>query len=517
MGRSGTTNTSMRYLPTPLQSILGLLCALLTLAAWTIASPIGSSPDDNFHLPSIWCGRGAVDKQCAFSPEDGSALVPKPIQRAITCYAFNVTQSAACQSITRDWGKQQFATAPWNNATARIYPPGFYFVMSFFVQKDAQHSIIIMRSVNVALTIILLGGLIVLARNSAIELATLFTPLVISVPLGLFIITSNNPSSWTILGVSAYWGYLYLICTKPTGVRRGLLWLGALVSSLLAICSRVDGSVYILLATGVTLLMHTSSLRDLIRIGRQWALVSLLIPVSALAMYSFLYLGQGVKVAQSGLTQGETPVRTLDQLIFNNLIYLPSLWNGVFGSWGLGWLDTPLSPAVPITVCSIAFYLIVCGLQSADTRRATSFWIVFIALTILPLYVLTLAGHYVGETVQPRYILPMIYLAMGIALTRDRTAQPLSISPMTLYVLMLLLSLAHSIALHQNIRRYVTGTEVVDINLDRDSEWWWWWQTEPTPLDTWIVGSVSFTILALVVASRAVRVNCRRTDDYRVR
>lgn len=482
---------------------LAITCALLVFAAWILASPIGSSPDDNFHLPSIWCGRGDVKDQCSLTADATSVLVPKPIQRAITCYAFNVAQSAACQSVTPDWTKRKFTEAPWNNPKAHLYPPGFYFVMSFFVVQDARVSALLMRAINVVLAILLIGGLMSLAVGSEIQGAALLVPLIMSVPLGLFIIASNNPSSWTIIGVSSYWGYLYLLGREQGRGRAAVLWSGAFLAALLAIFSRVDGSIYTLVATGVTLLALSRSTKDLYSILRRPWVLSLILPVSMLAVYSFLHLGQGMKVAQAGLQQEGIPVRTLDQLIFNNLIFLPSLWNGAVGSWGLGWLDTAMSPTVPLAVFSVAFYLVVAGLQGARTARLCAFWLVVAALTAIPLYVLTRAGQFVGETVQPRYILPLMYLAMGIALIREKAGQRLSFSLKTSYVFMILVSLAHSIALHQNIRRYVTGTDVVDIDLNRDIEWWW--DVGPSPAAVWLVGSLAFTLLSLMLAYKANR------------
>lgn len=484
----------------PIRSILAFLCAIITLAAWTLASPIGSSPDDNFHLPSIWCGRGNVEQQCSIDTDDSSVLVPKPLLRATTCFAFNVAQSAACQSVTQDWSKKRFAPAPWNNTKAQIYPPGFYYVMSFLIGEDAQVSVLIMRALNNLLVLVLFGGLIALARGTEVHEAAIFTPLTISVPLGLFLLSSNNPSSWTILGVGTYWGYLYLLSQETHRSRSLLLWLGSLLAALLALSSRVDGSVYIILATCASLLSAAPSLRALAGVCKRASILSLIIPVTALAVYSFVNLGQGVTIAQAGLVHGTTVTRTVDQLIFYNLIYLPSLWSGALGGWGLGWLDTAISPTVPLVVFSVAFCLIVAGLQGASKGRLLAFWVIVLALTLIPMYVLTRAGHLVGETVQPRYILPLLYPAMGLALVRERGSSRYSFSAKTISVLMVLLSLAHAIALHQNIRRYVTGTEVIDIDLDNGMEWWWPWQGTPTPLSVWIAGSLAYAIMALLLA-----------------
>ena len=61
----------------------------LTLVAWAYASTVGSSPDDNFHLPSIWCGLGLREGLCEESGDPATRLVPSALLDA-TCYAFAI-------------------------------------------------------------------------------------------------------------------------------------------------------------------------------------------------------------------------------------------------------------------------------------------------------------------------------------------------------------------------------------------------------------------------------------------
>ena len=56
--------------------LLAGLCALALVAvglAWSLASPAGSSPDDDFHLASIWCATGdpAVCRRTGEEIEEG--------------------------------------------------------------------------------------------------------------------------------------------------------------------------------------------------------------------------------------------------------------------------------------------------------------------------------------------------------------------------------------------------------------------------------------------------------------
>src|SRR5690606_9488364 len=116
----------------------------------------------------------------------------------------------------------------------------------------------------------------------------------------------------------------------------------------------------------------------------------------------------------------------------------------------------------------------------------------------LPVYVLQQGGHTVGEALQPRYILPLLVLLGGVlALGSPRIPW----SRRQFLLVAGALSVAHIFALHQNIRRYVTGIAGGSFNLNSGMEWWW--SGLPlSPMAVWLVGSLSFAALLLVLAWR---------------
>jgi hypothetical protein len=62
------------------------------------------------------------------------------------------------------------------------------------------------------------------------------------------------------------------------------------------------------------------------------------------------------------------------------------------------------------------------------------------------------------------------------------------------------LTTANSIALHTNIRRYVTGVRVEGFDLDSQREWWWGFLPDLiTPNVVWAVGTLAFAVVAWVV------------------
>ena len=86
--------------------LVGLLL-LVVGWSWAVSSPIGSSPDDDFHLGSIWCGSFADDGLCREGeplPEgwQREVLVPAPIARStFDCFISRPDTSAHCADCAR--------------------------------------------------------------------------------------------------------------------------------------------------------------------------------------------------------------------------------------------------------------------------------------------------------------------------------------------------------------------------------------------------------------------------------
>src|SRR5262249_39476838 len=75
--------------------VLGAVCLFVAFGGWAVASPVGSSPDEDYHLVSVWCSHGERAGICE-SPTADSAVVPAALLSA-SCFKFQPMQSAACQ------------------------------------------------------------------------------------------------------------------------------------------------------------------------------------------------------------------------------------------------------------------------------------------------------------------------------------------------------------------------------------------------------------------------------------
>ncbi|WP_309615956.1 DUF2142 domain-containing protein [Salinibacterium sp.] len=471
--------------------------AFVALISWGLSSPVGSSPDDEFHLASIWCGQ--ENSRCAAGETPGERMVSPELLIDAVCYAYKPGVSAECQG--EDFGSTpgQLIESDRGNFSA-LYPPVFYAAMSLLAGSNVETSVMLMRIANAALFVGLMTTTFLLLPQRR-RLTLVWASVITAVPLGMFIIPSTNPSSWAILSAALLWisllGYF-----ESTGKRKVGLAVVALVAAVMGAGARADAALYAILA--IALVMLITARRD----AGYW--IQAILPASLIAVAGLLYLTANQSAA---LTAGLPPVDggiglSPIGLIASNLLLVPSLWAGVFGSWNLGWLDTALPPTVWIATlgsfCAVAYV----GIGSKVRRKTLALAIVLAALWLVPTVVLVRTNALVGSYVQPRYILPLMILLAGFALLQRRSTQdgsdtPLHLTSLQALVPVVALSVANSISLHTNIRRYVTGTDLSGVNLDTNHEWWW--SIPTSPMFVWIVGSISFALLLFCLCSLLIR------------
>jgi hypothetical protein len=481
---------------------LAPVLAFVALSAWAFASPLGAGPDDDYHLTSTWCAVGG-SPECLPGSEDGTRSMDAEFGE-ITCYAGHRETSAECQD--RGWGADgRFETDRGNFAGE--YPPVYYAVMHTFAGSDLQVSALVMRIVNAAIFVGLataLSALLPATRRRSL----LWGWLIASIPLGIFLIPSNNPSGWAVVGVGT--AFLALLgWFETTGRRRWALGALYLVGMIMAAGSRGDAGVYAVGAT-VTAAILTGAR------SREWALRAIL-PFAGVVIAVLFFVNAGQSgVGAIGFTGGEAvadpgaggvdggvvgapPEVPLSgfSLAAYNLLMLPYLWTGVWGTWALGWFDTGL-PAIVAWAAVSAFVVVgFAGLGRMDWRKAISVSGVLVVLIVLPVYVLTVGNMKVGDALQPRYLLPLILLLSLLLVTMPRGSE-LRFTRLQAFTILAALAVANLVALQVNIRRYVTGDDRQGINLDAGAEWWW--SGFPVgPIWIWVVGALAFAGLLAVL------------------
>lgn len=477
---------------------LAPVLAFVALSAWAFASPLGAGPDDDYHLVSIWCANGGSD-DCAPGSEDHLRTVPQTFP-AIACYAQHAELSGACQEhVWQNWDAGTVEIKRGNFAGE--YPPVYHSAMRVFVGEDVQVSALVMRVFNAALFVGLTTVLMVLLPTQR-RRTLLWGWLIAVVPLGMFLIPSNNPSGWAITGVGT--AFLALLgWFESTGKRRWALGALYLLGVVMAAGARGDAAVYAVGATATAMILTMSWKRD-------W-LVKAVLPLAGVAVAVFFFAsagqsgvgaigfsdGGGATIPVAGEGGEEAPLSGF-ALAAYNLLMLPFLWTGVWGNWGLGWLDTQL-PAIVVWSAAAAFIVVgFAGLGKLDWRKAIATSGVLLVLIALPVYVLTVGGDKVGANLQPRYLLPLIVLFALVLVTVPVGREPMRFTRVQTFAILGALALANMVALQVNIRRYVTGADQQGFNLDAGAEWWW--SALPVgPTAVWLIGALAFAgLLALL-------------------
>ncbi len=204
---------------------LGGFFLLMALGAWALASPVGASPDEDYHLVSIWCGQGLRDGVCEAAHIPEARTIPHVLLES-PCYNFVPEVSAVCQAEEYAVASEDLVPTERGNFVGD-YPPVFYAAMSVFVGDDISVSVVLIRLVN-ALVFVLVLGAVYAASTPGLRRALLLGVAVTAVPLAMFLIPSVNPSSWAILAVPSL---LVAILGYVTTEDRRRRWvLGALAA-----------------------------------------------------------------------------------------------------------------------------------------------------------------------------------------------------------------------------------------------------------------------------------------------
>jgi hypothetical protein len=181
----------------------------------------------------------------------------------------------------------------------------------------------------------------------------------------------------------------------------------------------------------------------------------------------------------------------------------------MFGyGFGLGWLDTGVHSITAFSITLLVGFLAISGASRGSRTKTLAVLAIAVPLVAFPLLTLYRARLIVLESVQPRYLLPLVPVLLFVILTGRRPGRTFRLSGTQAGLMWVMVSLANSAALYANMRRYVTGYDGPVVLGPHE----WWWRDVPGPITTWIAGSVGFAVLAWGV----IPASARRASRQRV-
>ncbi len=446
----------------------------LVLMSWVFITPPGSGIDDDFHLPSIWCGQGDKTGQCELGkPNDLLGKVPDYVAIAPYCIGYQPFNSGQC--TIPDLNDEPKLLGARINELGLYMPNGFYFINSLLIVNDFYTSIWLMRGLSVAIFLLLY---IVSFKVGASRDKNLLNWLIIVSfnPLFFSVIASNNNSAWFFASVIFLWYFIFTFFKTKILKEKIITLLCIIFIFTLAINSRTDHVAFLIIFTIMALYL---------KLPKKYAFAYTGL-VAAVAL-PFLILGRIPGVGSFGTLVGFgsiNPERSWNEVLIYNTLNSYKLFNGLLGGWGINWLDF----FIPQYIFLILQISILITLAIAFVRFNKMFVIGILGLVgmlLIYLWILQIDLNLIGEMVQPRYLYPLFIFSLGfIVFSSDKL---LSLSNNYKFLLALSFTMPNSLAMFYTLRRYVTGIDIKSWNLDAYIEWW---PIFGTPMIYWILSSI---------------------------
>jgi hypothetical protein len=492
----------MRWSLQMVLTFLGATIALAVLfAVWALASPIGSSADEDFHLGSIWCADQPSNHCMAVEGSGGSLFLVPTVAGTETCYLEGYLEasrnSAECLLDAQD--NERFVETHRVNNVAGYYPPMFYRTMQTFVGADPTTSVIAIRIANSVLAVLILSLLFFSSQRWLMQPLSL--ALVVGlVPFGLFFIPSVNPSSWAIVGVFSFWAFFLTWlggdkALSRIGVAR-LVGLG--LSGALVISSRSDAALYAGVTTAVAILIAWPKVRHHAR--RLWVLaipMPFLLWGLAFRFNSLAGLVGFIPTTQTDKSGVEAAGAVVGDLI-RNVAEIPAFLAGALGAnapdfdqssaflYGIGSVDIRMPSILPLITVGMVISVLFLSMRTLSRRRALGIGVLLGTLTLVP--VLATSRFAYQYSYAPRTIYPLLLASIAIALM-VLPRRSLHLSKVQVTLLAIGFSVANAVALLTTVRRYTNGQSETWLSFFFAPEWWW--ALGPSPQVVVVIGSLA--------------------------
>ena len=434
------------------------------LSLMALLSQPGATHDEWFHARSIWCGHGERDPYCREIVDNGQD-VPYAVTNidANNC-AGDPEYPLLCPTVRTD------ETVMWTNTG--LYPPLFYFVLSWVVVPSVEVSIVMARLTSALIVSAVLTAIALLLplRYRFVLFLLIVTTFTAS---GYFLFSSINPSSWTVFGVGVGWLALHSAITTPqiASARRGALVGFGLLAWVMAAASRWDGPGFVafsatLAAVHIGWTRFPNRRRQLLVIppflvGSLFVVLERFTPISPWYHLTTLFR----------YSEGQP-----DNVAFFTYNFLQGLPNALRAIGTLPTLTPVFLPEAVYTV-SIALlgYLMLRSFNRHQRLQMLGFALSAIVISLV--IMAQVATNDARDTggIEPRYVYPVLVFAVGwwfllgpedLVSRMSRYLKPASIVATALFAL----------TVFTVAERYVDRqTYGVRFLPERFDQWWWTW------------------------------------------
>ena len=462
--------------PLNLKRSFGAALALwLTLVCWALSSPINATPDEGYHIPSIWCGHGIQERSCPEIPGNTSANTVQVPDLSNLCFRRSVCnqQSEHILSIA--------------GIAKENYPKAYYWTMHHLVGPNMTQSVLAMRIFNATIASLLFLSQAILCTNKKyLSWLTGFTFTII--PLGMSLIASINPSGWAITGIANSWMFLLIAKTMPKENRRKRIAAWALwaFASFMCIASRFDATIFLVVSNLIVLIATDSRIKKL-----NWKYIlgfpAVIIPFFVIWRSRFPFLEWASHFTTKPLNPNGP---SLHIWITHWIINVVSIPIEAFGEGRLGAdiIDIPrIVPILGIALLGAALlfaFLQVNRMQIFVTVSSFMFMTaVVMRIANMELDLFNVSG---------RYILPLVPYIVGSCVYFSSSPIQLMEILQLRRIVIVCMTIAHALSMYAVVEQNVMGTSFGIQILKVGTEEWWWTKLPIGPNFLIVIGSFCF-------------------------
>lgn len=531
--------------------LLGIMPVALFIAfsAWAFASPIGSNPDDDFHLANLYC-----------------------IPHQAKCDEIPTVRLPACDHTVGAGEDCERAAdrkvPPLAGSDLIYYPSQRYWALSHLRGETVGETSRNIRLFNAGLGSLTIWAAILLSDGRRWR-ATALVWLVSLVPLGMILIPSTNPSGWLYLGVGCMLGPLvsFLSDRRSLGLRGLSQVVFVALMALTALASRNEAPVYVAAASVTALMLarwRHMSWRILVLFavlcislwgyldrfsragsdpatealpGRSWqsllsplgnpallaavAGAAILVGIALIPRRSWRLLTLGGVLAAAAILVlrnfGErlhSALNPTSSAAYDPLHNLLMSWKIPASAIGyplqVPGLPAMMGAALPSAVLIAGFgglaLLLALGLRDSDVRTLRAMPIVLAVAIAFPLLdahsrLVSIDDPAVSTVFQARYYAAG-FLLLVFALVVQTQDRPFGPRPVVAAAAALTAAANAGILAYYILdwtNQFVPGPAALGalVGADRPA---WWWLDPISPFALWLIGSAAFAVFAAVVA-----------------
>ncbi|MFI9328026.1 DUF2142 domain-containing protein [Kitasatospora sp. NPDC052868] len=463
-------------------------------ASWSVATPIGASPDEHAHLiRAAAVARGQIEGREVMVPHmvagieghfaETGVTLPKfyqDLKDVNACYVFQSEKSAACAPALKDSETEALVTT-----AAGRYNPAYYLAVGWpSLVVSGEGGLYLMRLMSAVICAALLASAVVSAAEWRRRSLPMLGVLASATPMALFMAGMVNPSGPEIAAGILAWsaGLPILMSPEPKLLTRRLARLG--IGAIVLISIRPLGLIWFAGAVVFALLLQErGALREVLRRRSAWLWATAVVAASVAALvWSSAHPDNSVIRTPDTLTALTAARKTFD----NTFTYIQQMV-GFFG-----WLDTAPPAATILLWAGIVVMLGLLALCFARAREVLAIVGSLIGIVMIPVVAQAMQASTLGMIWQGRYLLPF---AVGLPIMATVICARQSWRPgmpwrRLLVLSSFTLSVANAAAFVWALRRNTVGT--TGPFLMRPALW--------APPGGWPLWVVVYTVAALVLA-----------------